>query len=168
MAITWDPVFGHSSFNIRYKEQGNTTAEWFNREITGNQANLSSLTPGTAYEYQVQGVCEGLPGEFSPVMVFNTPAPSASDFVCGEDAPEFNLENNQLKETLGTGEKILAGDVEVTITQITGANGIFSGEGEVELPFLNYLKVRAIFQNITINTENRLIAGEIQLTSAGL
>ena len=161
-------MFGHSAFNIRYREQGNATAEWFNREITRNQATVSSLSPGTTYEYQVQGICEGLPGEFSQVMAFSTPAPSASDFVCGQDAPEFNLENNQPKETLGTGEKILAGDVEVTITVVTGGNGIFSGEGEVELPFLNHLKIKAIFQNITINTENRLIAGEIQLTSAGL
>lgn len=168
MDILWDPVFGHSSFNIRYKEQADPTAEWFSREITRNQVTLSSLAPGTTYEYQVQGFCDGLPGEYSQVMAFSTPSPSASDFVCGQDAPEFNLENNQLKETLGVGEKILAGDVEVEITQINGANGVFSGEGTVELPFLNYLKIKAIFQNITINSENRLIAGEIQLTGAGL
>jgi len=52
--ITWNPVPG-ASYTLRYKETSNST--WTTMAVGGNSANLTGLTPETAYEVQVRSEC---------------------------------------------------------------------------------------------------------------
>jgi len=69
---------------------------------------------------------------------------------------------------LKVGDIINAGDFDVTITKVTGANGTFSGEGAVVVPFLNQVKGRVAFDNITVNNDKRMVKGFMNVTGGGI
>ncbi|HKR06126.1 MAG TPA: fibronectin type III domain-containing protein [Bacteroidia bacterium] len=52
--LAWNST-GATSYNIRYKPSN--TAAWTNTTSNTNSKSLSGLSSGTAYEWQVQGVC---------------------------------------------------------------------------------------------------------------
>jgi hypothetical protein len=47
---------------------------------------------------------------------------------------------------------------------VRGGNGTFSGEGEVKVPFFNNAKGRVKFDNIVVNTDRRMVKGEMEVT----
>ena len=53
--LTW--TGGSGTYNVEYK--GGTVADWtaYLTNTTSTSANLTGLTPGTAYQYRVQSVC---------------------------------------------------------------------------------------------------------------
>ncbi|GIM53343.1 hypothetical protein CAPN004_23720 [Capnocytophaga cynodegmi] len=61
-------------------------------------------------------------------------------------------------------ETFVAGDFPVTIIRATGSNGVFSGEGYVQVPYLLDTKIKVKFDGIKINSERQLIAGKLVTT----
>ncbi len=79
--------------------------------------------------------------------------------------PEIRIKNREpLQEVLGVNETFTAGDFPVTVISATGSNGVFSGVGYVQVPYLLDTKIKVTFDGITLNTERQLIAGKLVTT----
>ena len=61
------------------------------------------------------------------------------------------------------GDKVDIGNFEMTITQITGNNGFYSGEGTIYIPFI-FSKLKVKFNDIQINEDLRIFNGSVVST----
>ena len=80
---------------------------------------------------------------------------------CGK-APTIDLSNTTPIETLQVGDTIMAGDFPIVLLEVSGMGGHFSGKGSVEIPYISKaLRFAVEFDDITVNTDKRLIDGKI-------
>ncbi|ELR73216.1 hypothetical protein C900_05265 [Fulvivirga imtechensis AK7] len=159
--LDWQAQFNHTSFAVRYREADTKDAEWIDEDLFFEELEVNSLKPGTTYEYQVGASCGSIVGEYSPVAKVTTEDRAETEFACGTEMADFNLDNQQLLESLQPGDYIYAGDFDVRVDSVTGSGGTFSGGGKAEIPFLKYVKVRTTFENIRVNTDYRVIEGNV-------
>jgi hypothetical protein len=77
----WNAAAGSTGYNVQYKTAASAT--WTTlTNLSGTSVGLSSLTPSTAYNYQVQNICSGgVLSAFSSVINFTT---SAATSGCGK------------------------------------------------------------------------------------
>jgi hypothetical protein len=68
--IAWDNLKNASTYNIRYRQVGNST--WSTTTSTTNSKNLTGLTTATTYEFQVTGTCSSTTTSWSAIETFNT------------------------------------------------------------------------------------------------
>jgi hypothetical protein len=59
----------------------------------------------------------------------------------------------------------MASDYPVTVTKISGGNGVFTGEGWIMLRWIFNTRVAVEFENIIINTDKRAIDGDVNFKS---
>ncbi len=94
------------------------------------------------------------------------PHAQVPDFACGiQNDSVMGLP--QLLPTLNENDTIVAADLEIIVRRAIGSNGTFSGIGHIVVPYFKYARVNTAFENIKINDEYRLIAGEIQVIGVG-
>lgn len=67
--LSWAAVTGATSYNVRYKLTSSTA--WTTTTSTTTSVNVSGLTLGSTYEFQVQAVCS-VTGAFSSSVNFTT------------------------------------------------------------------------------------------------
>lgn len=68
--LNWAAVAGAVSYNIHYRKVGTPT--WTSTTSATNSKAISSLTPASVYEFQVQTVCSGSSSAFSASANFTT------------------------------------------------------------------------------------------------
>lgn len=69
--IAWQPVCGSTLFNLQYRQSG--TAGWtLLSNLSSTSVVLTGLTTGTAYEVQLQAVCDLAPSSFTALQTFTT------------------------------------------------------------------------------------------------
>lgn len=68
--LNWSALSGALSYNVRYRVTGSST--WSTTSSAVNSATITTLFPGTAYEFQVQAVCASGTGSFSATSAFTT------------------------------------------------------------------------------------------------
>ena len=159
--VGWQAQFNHTSFEVRYRDAGEDDADWIEENSFFEELEVNSLKPGTTYEYQIGASCGSIVGEYSPIAKVTTEERPETEFACGTEMSDFNLDNQQLLESLEPGDYIYAGDFDVKVDSVTGSGGTFSGGGKAEIPFLKYVKVRTTFENIKVNTDYRVIEGNV-------
>ncbi|WP_079685666.1 fibronectin type III domain-containing protein [Ohtaekwangia koreensis] len=165
-SLTWDGLFNHTAYKVRYRETG--TTNWYENSVTSTNADIYSLKPGTVYEYQVAATCGFYDGQYSAVSKITTnPLPEA-EYACGAPIGTFNIDPKELTGSLKAGDIIQAGDFDVKLTKVTGSNGIFSGEGVIEVPYFNKAKVKTSFADITVSKELRMVNGYMNVTGAAV
>jgi hypothetical protein len=71
VAISWQPLSGVGSYQVRYRLNG-TTAWSAVTTVTQPFVIYSSLLPDTDYEFQVRSLCGGSYSSFSPAQLFAT------------------------------------------------------------------------------------------------
>ncbi|MDX1627465.1 MAG: fibronectin type III domain-containing protein, partial [Fulvivirga sp.] len=157
--LRWETKFNHTEFKVRYRKKGND--KWTEDQSYFEELEVHSLLPNTSYEYQVAATCGAFISDYSTLATIHTDELPDSDYACGTGTLDFDLDNTELLESLNSGEYIHAGDFDIKVDSASGANGIFSGRGKAQVPFLNFVKVRTVFENITINTDHRVIDGNI-------
>jgi Pretoxin HINT domain/Fibronectin type III domain len=157
----WNLNPKHLYYRVAYRKYSTSeTFKWIELDLDRNvnSSAVSQLEPNTKYEVKVGGVCgENYVNYCDPVRV-KTPL---KDALCGVfDKPV--LSNTAPIVSLSVGNIITAGDFPILVTKISGGNGIFSGEGTVASPWLGFIPFKVNFNNITVNTDKRLIAGYIE------
>ncbi|MCX2682108.1 hypothetical protein OOZ15_19315 [Galbibacter sp. EGI 63066] len=137
--------------------------EWYEVNSRNPYATIHNLEAGTTYEYRVGGQCHvGSGFSYSDPREFTTPTPEESTYYnCGLP-PEVTISNKNPLQSLNENETFTAGDFPVTVTEVTGANGRFSGKGFIRVPYLADTKITVVFNNVQINTEYQLIQGEVE------
>ena len=83
------------------------------------------------------------------------------EFVCGEELHEVKIENYNPLPVLKKGDIITAAGFEVTVLEVEGSNGYFSGRGVVTIPWMSYIKLEVAFEDIYVNELYQLAEGEI-------
>jgi hypothetical protein len=89
------------------------------------------------------------------------------DYVCGT-CGDVDLSNREPLAQLLRRDTFYAFDFPVYVTGVFGGNGIFSGEGEIRVPFFNKAKMIFIFDNIEINSDYQMIGGFAEATGFGI
>lgn len=165
--ITWSALSRHTTFNVRYRQQG--TTDWYINNSVLPENVIYSLKPSSIYEYQVSGMCGSVNGEYSEVASIKTPEAPPLDYSCNLPIEIFNLDPSKLTGSLKTGDIVNAGDFDVEITKVSGSGGTFSGEGVVVMPMMNKVSVKVEFSSITVATDDiagvyRMVKGVMNVT----
>ncbi|CAI9429317.1 hypothetical protein MSHRCOH1_03815 [Candidatus Ornithobacterium hominis] len=167
-------------YSIQYRKRDSNT-DWQTEESYQTKYILTGLENQTEYEYRIGTVCGNLQnfnpspleGEtsgnayaYSAIQYFTTDSEEkeSSKYQCGV-MPSIDLTNKApLQTVLGTNEVFMAGDFPVTVISSQGSNGIYSGEGYIEVPYLGDTKIKVVFNNIKLNTDKQLIEGVVETT----
>ncbi|MCX2682130.1 fibronectin type III domain-containing protein [Galbibacter sp. EGI 63066] len=137
--------------------------EWYEVNSRNPYATIHNLEAGTTYEYRVGGQCHvGSGFSYSDPREFTTPTPEESTYYnCGLP-PEVTISNKSPLQNLGVNETFTAGDFPVTVKEVRGENGRYSGWGFIVVPYLADTKIRVVFNDVQINTDYQLIQGEVE------
>ncbi|GHU89942.1 hypothetical protein FACS1894155_07630 [Bacteroidia bacterium] len=159
LIIEWTPEPEATTvLSYRAKDQG----EW--KTIRGEQdyTALFDLAPGIEYEYKAGTVCsDGTIAYSETQTVILEDWKKKFEIACGK-VPVFDKSNFQPLETLRPGETFTAGDFPVTVTNVSGSNGVFSGKGYTALPLFGFVKIALQFNNVKINKDKQLADGVIE------
>ncbi|WP_151198053.1 hypothetical protein [Cellulophaga baltica] len=161
--ITWQTNPNHLSYQVQFRkaEAGNANnGVWFESELVETTKELFFLEKATTYEYRVGGQCMQNGGySYSAIHTFTTPSQeTASEYNCGIP-PEIIITNQEPLQELKVDDVFTAGDFEVTVKEVSGGNGSFSGRGFIVVPYLGNTKLSVGFDDIHINTDKQLTDG---------
>ncbi|WP_378187381.1 fibronectin type III domain-containing protein [Aquimarina sp. W85] len=159
--IIWE-ISEHQNYRVQYRKKGSNN-DWFDGETSSNSVTIYDLEPGTTYEYRVGGQCiKNGPFVYSQIYQFTTDIVSSSEVVseynCGIP-PKINIENQELLASLDLSKGFKAGDFDVTLNEVSGSNGLYSGKGYILVPYMRNARIAVDFVNIKINTDYQLIDG---------
>ncbi|MDO6674797.1 fibronectin type III domain-containing protein [Tenacibaculum sp. 1_MG-2023] len=168
--LTWQGHPDHKKYHVQYKRADIPDAEWFEVYTYNTQAQISNLRAGKTYMFRVGGTCNELTDfdqnySYSHMSQFTMPAKDemGSSYNCGI-IPEIQIDNNDPLKNIGINETFTAGDFPVTVKQIQGGNGTFTGVGYIVVPYLGDTKIAVTFDAISINTDYQLIEGVVKTT----
>ncbi|OMQ13416.1 fibronectin type III domain-containing protein [[Flexibacter] sp. ATCC 35103] len=186
--ITWSGNIENYDYQVNYREK-NANSEWYKVVTPRENITLTNLKPNTTYEYTVGASCDLGKYVHGTINEFTTIAKDEIAFVgCGIKPDPNDLANKTPLPNLYPNDVVSAGDFPIVVLHATGSNGNFSGDGYVTLPFLEkfrklidaadafagkdedgksksnigkYTRIRITFNNIGLNTDFKLISGEI-------
>lgn len=180
--ITWTGSIDNFDYQVKYREK-NADSEWYDVVTPRENITISNLKPNTTYEYTVGSSCDVGKYTHSTVREFTTLVRDEIAFQgCGIKPDPNDLANQKPLPELFPNDVIAAGDFPIVVMHATGSNGTFSGDGYVTLPFLEkfrklidaadavggdkvnigqFSRIRITFNNIGLNTDFKLISGEI-------
>ncbi|MEO7976519.1 fibronectin type III domain-containing protein [Flavobacterium sp.] len=180
--IEWSGNIDNYDYQVNYREK-NANSEWYKLVTPRESIALSNLKPNATYEYTVGASCEVGKYTHSTIKEFTTIARDEIAFAgCGIQPDPKDLANKTPLPELFPNDVVTAGDFPIVVLHSTGSNGKFSGDGYVTLPFLEkfrklidaadalggdkinigqFSRIRITFDNIGVNTDFKLISGEI-------
>ncbi|MBC6997701.1 fibronectin type III domain-containing protein [Cytophaga sp. FL35] len=162
--IFWDDFSTDvPEYTLRYRQKNVEGAEWFPAKTTSNILTLWNLKPGTTYEYQLSKKCNTVYSDWSLLKEFTTTLEFEEESVldCGI-APNISVTNKDPLPNMASGSIFKAGDFPVTVMEVSGSNGRFTGKGFVKMPYLENLKVYVEFTNILVNTDQEMAEGSVR------
>ena len=150
---------GQERFRVQYRKKDGDHTKWYEVDAYTETAKIRRLQEQTTYEYRVGGKCgENNAFTYSRVFEFTTTTRGGSDFSCGVTS-EPNIDNQTPLSNIGTNEEFTAGEFPVTVKQVQGSNGTFSGWGYITVPYLSDTRIRVSFNQIRINEDHQLLDG---------
>ncbi|MCP2025947.1 hypothetical protein L1276_001087 [Flavobacterium sp. HSC-32F16] len=180
--VTWSGSLDNFDYQVKYREK-NSGSEWYDLVTPRETVTISNLKPNTTYEYTVGASCDVGKYTHSTVKEFTTLVRDEIAFQgCGIKPDPNDLANKNPLPQLFPNDVIAAGDFPIVVLHATGSNGSFSGDGYVTIPFLEkfrklidaadalggdkvnigqFSRIRITFNNIGLNTDFKLISGEI-------
>jgi hypothetical protein len=176
--IKWTGIVANSfDYQVNYREK-NANSKWYNLVTPREYATITNLKPNTTYEYTVGTACDRGEYTHSRIEEFTTLAKDEIAFAgCNLKPDPADLLNQTPLPALFTNDVVMAGDFPIVVLHATGGNGTFSGDGFVTFPFIEKFRkaiggtidanidqnvgIRITFNNIGINTDFKLISGEI-------
>ncbi|TCI84693.1 ADP-ribosyltransferase domain-containing protein [Tenacibaculum sp. M341] len=167
--ISWEPHFDHKEFHVQYKRADVPGARWFEVYTYNNFAQIGNLEEGKSYEFRVGGTCKEpyeLYKTFSYSNVSQFTMPNKEDvatYNCGI-IPDIEIKGRNPLKSIGVNETFTAGDFSVTVKQVYGGNGVFTGRGYITVPYLQDTKIAVTFSSIHLNDHHQLIYGVVKTT----
>ena len=168
--IRWDDLSTEvPEYTVRYRKKSPSASAppsdqgaWFTGRTTANQLTLWDLRAGTTYEYQLRKKCAVTESGWSSPKEFTTliADDASSVYECGI-SPDISLSNKEPLPSITSGEAFTAGDFHISIREVSGGGGRFTGNGYVTIPYLNNIKVAVGFTNVLINTDRQLAEGTV-------
>ncbi len=167
--ISWQMNFEHKKFHIQYKRADVPEAKWFEVYTYNNFAQIGNLQEGKPYLFRVGGSCNDYyelneTYSYSSVNQFTMPnKEEIASYNCGI-VPDINIKGREPLKNIGVNETFTAGDFSVTVKEIYGGEGVFTGAGYIVVPYLSDTKIAVTFSNIRLNSHYQLIEGMVKTT----
>jgi len=180
--VTWSGSIDNYDYQVNYREK-NAGSEWYKLVTPRETITISNLKPNATYEYTVGSSCDVGKYTHSTIHEFTTLAQDEIAFAgCGIKPDPKDLANKNPLPSLFPNDVVTAGDFPIVVLHASGSNGNFTGDGYVTLPFLEkfrklidaadalggekidigkFSRIRITFNNIGVNTDFKLISGEI-------
>lgn len=160
--ITWQGL-NHTKYSIEYRKKNAENPHWFPiNDIAEETAVLSNLEENTTYEVKVGGQCRPNGGYiYSSISEFTTSSKKneETNYTCGM-IPDVSISNTNLLKSLQIDDTFTVGDFKVTVKEISGNEGIYTGAGYVKVPYLK-TKLKVTFNGVKINTDKQLFDGVV-------
>ena len=160
LEVSWESAPEHREYRVTYRLKD--ASNWHEQRAYSSPCQLFGVRSGQTYECKVDGVCED--GTVSSTLVQTVTLPSedtSRQRNCGV-LPPVDLSNTTPLEELYEGDLFWAGDFPVQVTSSSGRAGIFSGEGNVVVPYLLFHRFAVRFDNVFLNSERRLVRGFVE------
>lgn len=168
--LMWQGENSHKKYHVQYRKANVENAEWFEVHTINTQTLLQGLEAGFTYEFRVGASCEmeqyGTPQSFvySGIQTFTiNKEENSTSYNCGI-VPKIEITNQQPLGAMVVHETFMAGDFPVKVLEVTGSNGIFSGSGYIQVPYLFDTRIGVEFNNVRINSDYQLIDGVVETT----
>lgn len=161
--ISWTGHPNHLDYTIHYRESG--SKEWYKKTTPREYITIDEFKPDTVYEYKIAGNCAVDSFGESTIENFRTVSEEVSDYTaCGIEADPVDLSNQELLTELYPNDIFTAGDFPVYVKKASASGDSFTGEGYISTPWLATVRIPVTFENIKINTDNKLVAGVVSTT----
>lgn len=161
--MQWEVSPPATQYIIRYREANDPKAAWFEDETYTTFKRINHLKPGTSYEYQLQCRCGTYNSTYTPTHTFTTSSSAENniDIACKPpQLPPPELDASTILPFAQVGSIFKVGHFHMKVVEVHGSAGIFSGKGEIFVPFLA-TTFKASFNNLLVNAENQVISGSV-------
>lgn len=168
--LMWQGENSHKNYHVQYRKANVENAEWFEVFSLNTQTLLQGLEPGFTYEFRVGATCEATQYGTTPSFVYSgiqtftlNKDENSTSYNCGI-VPKIEVTNQQPLGNLVVNETFMAGDFPVKVLEVSGASGVFTGKGYIQVPYLFDTRIGVEFNNIRINDDYQLIDGMVETT----
>ncbi|WP_185156247.1 fibronectin type III domain-containing protein [Fulvivirga kasyanovii] len=171
---SWTPSLEPDGYTVEYRLADNAQAEWFVEELQlppdaqladSMYVVLQDLMPQTQYEVRIGSKRGAFVSSWTETKRFTTYPPRV--FACGDPQDLQQPLNTTPLISAIRGEVFAVGDFKMRLTKVTGGDGVFSGYGSIETPFLGF-NIAVKFDNIRVNELYQVVAGEVVALSDGI
>ncbi len=127
---------------------------------------INNLTPGHTYTITITVYCDnGTP----QTAIFDIDVPFGDNpIICGVELEPYDITSYTLLSSLQKGEEFIASDFNVSVRQVQGSYGKYSGKGYISVPYFNAARLNVEFTNITISADRQMIDGFLEIKGYGL
>ncbi len=168
--LSWTGEQFHQGWEVRYRPvaaKGESPQEWRSEEFLMERANVRRLSPAVEYEFQVRGKCGTSQGEWTQTVTATTGEREEKPYLCEGGELVIQWDNNEpLTTALKVGDTFFAADFEVTVTSASLNGNTHSGEGMIQIKSMNNVFFGVTFDQIELNTDYKLIKGNVEVTGA--
>ena len=176
--VNWHLAITPESYRVQYRrkadqdddeadqdEQDDDELSWFSLETTQEQVVLRDLEPETSYEVRVASLFSGTVSRYSSIESFTTPALTYA--ACGAAPPPPITASTIPLTTVVAGQYWQVGDFRMQVRQVRGGDGVYSGWGVMEVPYLG-VQLPVKFEKVWVDEEYNLVRGEVIALSEGV
>lgn len=159
--VDWNSQWNHSKTQVEIRKYNSPNSPWTSFDAFSNQQIINQLAKGTTFEYRIRGYCGSIASPYLSDTI-STPQQSARDFSCGPPVPDTSQITNTSLAVLNPNDQFIAYDYTIQVTEATkNPDDTYTGKGIVEIPAFERLKFNVKFNGITLNTDYKLIAGQV-------
>jgi hypothetical protein len=161
LKVSWTPSKSNSNYLIAFRAKELEGSSWIATTTSRSYAYINNLRRGVLYEYRVGIRCSDGSAVYGGTYEFILPDRTEQIAAeCGK-IPQINFENQDPISYLNPGDIVMVGDFRMTLTEVRGGNGNFSGKGYISIPLLLEMKIAVAFNGITVNTSQQMIGGAV-------
>ncbi|MDF9800466.1 hypothetical protein OKW21_005729 [Catalinimonas alkaloidigena] len=166
--VNWHLSIDPDSYRVEYRrktEQEEEALSWFSIETSDKQVVLRDLEPETTYEVRVASLFNNYVSRYSQLQTFTTPEVIVA--VCGTAfSPKITASTIPLATAMA-GQYWQVGDFEMQLKEVRGGDGIFSGWGVMNVPYLS-MQIPVNFDEVWVDEDYNLVQGEVVALSENL
>ncbi len=160
--LTWAANGQSTDYAVQYRPKTSVSGEWKTITAGTPKATLKSLQYATAYEYRVGVICgDSKQPVYTAVYEAATGERDLSN--CGLEY-KADVSNRELLPELRIGDVVrVGGGFPLTVTRVSGGNGVFTGEGVMPLRWVLNAEFAVEFVNLLVNTDYEQIGGRASI-----
>lgn len=173
----WTPIATSHNYEIQLATDSNfieNRSSYHTHSVTDTFVNFSGLLPQTPYYARIRataGECFSDYSQIGPITLstrchFQRNLESTA-YNCGQEDEQIDLGQSVTFPHLEEGDSVWANQFPVVVTEVTGS-GPFNGQAYGSLAYLKQAQVNFRLQDVEIDQQCRLIAGQLVVTGGGI
>jgi hypothetical protein len=152
-------------YTVHYREKpasGSTSTSWEQSSTSNTYFPFRNYKMGRTYQVLVEKSCQSETQWSDTLEIAFSRFFPEREYACGQEPLPVELNNFDPLQELHIMDTIMIGDTRVVLTEVSGSNGTFSGEGYFRSAMLKSVKIAVEFTSIKVNDEYRVVDGFIE------